>query len=39
MIVYIEQYVDENGFLETEQLSELLLTFYKELRKGEKSLH
>lgn len=36
MIAYIEQYVDEDGFLETEQLSEPLLTFYKELRKGGK---
>lgn len=38
MIAYIEQYVDEDGFLETEQLSEPLLTFYKELRKGGKPL-
>jgi hypothetical protein len=38
MIAYIEQYVDEDGFLETEQLSEPLLTFYNELRKGGKPL-
>jgi hypothetical protein len=38
MIAYIEQYVDEDGFLEIEQLSEPLLTFYKELRKGGKPL-
>ena len=38
IIAYIEQYVDEDGFLETEQLSEPLLTFYKELRKGGKHL-
>lgn len=36
MIAYIELYVDEDGFLETEQLPEPLLTFYKELGKGEK---
>lgn len=35
MIAYIELYVDEDGFLEIEQLSEPFLTFYKELRKGE----
>jgi hypothetical protein len=38
MIAYIEMYVDEDGFLETERLSEPLLTFYKELRKGGKPL-
>lgn len=38
MIAYIEQYVDEDGFLDIEQLSEPLLAFYKELRKGEKPL-
>ena len=38
MIGYIELYVDEDGFLETEQLAEPLLTFYKELRKGGKPL-
>jgi hypothetical protein len=36
MIGYIEEYVDEDRLLETEQLSEPLLTFYKELRKGGK---
>ena len=36
MIAYIELYVDGDGFLETERLPEPLLTFYKELRKGEK---
>jgi len=36
MIGYIEEYVDEDGFLETEQLSEPLATFYKELREGGK---
>jgi hypothetical protein len=38
MIAYIEQYVDEDGFLETELLTEPLLTFYKELKKGGKPL-
>jgi hypothetical protein len=38
IIAYIEQYVDEDGYLETEQLSEPILTFYKELRKGGKPL-
>jgi hypothetical protein len=36
MIAYIEQYVDDDGFLEREQLREPLLTFYKELREGVK---
>ncbi len=36
MIAYIEQYVDEYGYLETKQLLEPLFTSYKELRKGEK---
>ena len=35
MIGYIEEYVDEDGLLKTEQLSEPLLTFYKELRREE----
>lgn len=36
MIGYIEEYVDEDGFLDLELLPEPLKTFYKELRKGMK---
>lgn len=36
MIAYIEEYVDQDGFLETEQLPEPLVSFYKELREGTK---
>ena len=36
MITYIELYVDEDGFLETERLPEPLLILCKELGKGEK---
>ena len=35
MIGYIEEYVDEDGLLKTEQLSEPLLTFYKGPREKE----
>jgi len=38
MIAYIELYVDEDGLLEVSQLSEPLLTFYKELKKEGKPL-
>jgi len=38
MIGYIEEYVDEDGLLETKQLPEPLLTFYRELREGEKTV-
>jgi hypothetical protein len=34
MIRYIEEYVDDNGLLDTNQLPELLKTFYQELRQG-----
>ncbi|XMA13753.1 hypothetical protein WAI453_006544 [Rhynchosporium graminicola] len=36
MIAYIELYVDEDGFLDTKQLPEPLLTYYKQLGTGEK---
>lgn len=36
MIAYIEEYVDDDGFLETNLLPELLQTFYRELRHGSK---
>jgi hypothetical protein len=36
MIGYIEQYVDDEGFLNTNQLPQPLRTFYKELREGKK---
>jgi hypothetical protein len=38
MISYIELYVDEDGFLEIEKVSEPLQTFYRELKKGGKPL-
>jgi hypothetical protein len=39
MLTYIKGYVDEDGYLETEQLSEPLSTIYKELREGRKPVH
>jgi hypothetical protein len=36
MIAYIEEYVDQDGFLEIEQLPETLASFYKELKEGTK---
>jgi hypothetical protein len=39
MICYIGLYAEADGFLETEQLSEPFLTFYKELKKMEMPIH
>lgn len=36
MIGYMEQYVDDDGFLDAKQLPEPLRTFYMELREGKK---
>ncbi|KAH8812357.1 hypothetical protein F5884DRAFT_855653 [Xylogone sp. PMI_703] len=36
MIGYIEEYVDEDGYLEIGQVSEPLVSFYKELKGGQK---
>ena len=36
MIAYMEEYVDDDGFLDTNQLPKPLKTSYKELREGKK---
>ena len=36
IIAYIKGYVDDDGFLDANQLPEPLKTFYKELREGKK---
>ena len=36
MIAYMEEYVDDDGLLDANQLPEPLQTFYKELRQGRK---
>ena len=36
LIAYMEGYVDDDGFLDANQLPEPLKTFYKELREGKK---
>jgi hypothetical protein len=36
MIAYIEEYVDEDGYLDTEKIPEPLKQYYFELRAGEK---
>ncbi|KAI5864892.1 hypothetical protein GGS23DRAFT_562272 [Durotheca rogersii] len=38
MIAYVEEYVDDDGFLDTSQLPEPLKAFYFELREGKKPL-
>ena len=36
MVTYIEEYVDEDGYLDANLLPESLRVSYKELRQGEK---
>ena len=36
MIAYVEQYIDDDGLLDANQLPEPLKTSYKELRQGVK---
>ena len=36
MIAYMEEYVDDDGFLDTNRLPKPLKTSYKELREGKK---
>jgi len=36
MIAYVEQYIDDDGLLDANQLPEPLKTSYKELRQGRK---
>ncbi|KAL9107991.1 MAG: hypothetical protein Q9227_007206 [Pyrenula ochraceoflavens] len=38
MIAYMEQYVDDEGYLDTKKLPEPFATFYRELRVGEKPI-
>ena len=38
MIAYMEEYVDDDGLLDSKQLPEPLKSFYDELRVGEKPL-
>jgi hypothetical protein len=38
IIRYIEEYIDEDGLLDVNQLSEPFKMFYKELRRGKKSV-
>jgi len=38
MIGYMEQYIDDDGLLDANQLPEPLKTSYKELRQGRKSV-